>query len=259
MSDDDQTTQETPDPNKELQERLASLTASVGAVQENTSARDSAILEALEGIQRQLQQQAVAPQPAQGGSDWASLFAPQPATPAVPKPQNGVNLGEVGALVQAAVAKAVKPLSDELQANKAQAGLREAHRRSFIQASRTNPRLNDPGSAEAKAFEQIWEARPDLRALPDAPVLVSEIARSLAMSSTQAVRDQSMTKKQAATVKPTRPFFAPSRVNNDAESTRKQLADLREKGAKGELQDTRALADLISLDIQQQLAGQQDD
>lgn len=122
------------------------------------------------------------------------------ATSGTPKPASTARAqsDDMAGLVQDAVSKALQPIYERFAANDKQAALNISHQRSYNEAVNLLPDLIDRESELSKAASRILESRADLLQLPDAPMLVAQIAKGIISDQRRSDKQTTDRKRQAA-------------------------------------------------------------
>lgn len=167
--------------------------------------------------------------PTAAGNPLESILGgqkPQESTPAVAPT-------DIASAIKAAVAEAVNPLVEDINATKQQSALSRAQNVSYQRAVAGIPELKDPNSATSQVFAQLIDGRPDLQALPDGPELAAQIARGIVASNKTEVKEQ-IERKAAAAVDQSQsrpPSAIPRGLPDDYEQAGTVVEELTEKGA----------------------------
>lgn len=176
---------------------LASLRASLASVNKPTSA----------------------PAPSPGLFGDAAEHPAAPAASAVP---------DISGLVEAAVQKALAPLTAKAAEAARISELRAAHEAVFAEIVEDFPELKDQQSELRKTFNVIFDSRQDLQQLPDAPAIVANIARGVLADQRRAEQKQSAAKRAASIHTPT-PVVAEPPADKFSKIAEKAVEDARER------------------------------
>lgn len=119
-----------------------------------------------------------------------------------PKRKQSVNKDDIGDLIATAVAKAVQPLADSIKQDRENDTIKDAQGKSFALAVQQYPDLKDPNSELSQIADKLFNARPDLAVLADAPMVISSMAKGI-LADTRAVnKEVAEHKRNAAVEKP---------------------------------------------------------
>jgi hypothetical protein len=136
--------------------------------------------------------------------------APRPAaTPSAPtapwkqQPQGEVPPAQaLSMLVEQAVAKAIQPIAQRTEEDAKLAQLQAAHERSFSEVAEEHPELRDQTSPLRQTFNALFDGRPEIAALPDAPAIVTTMALGVLGGAAEAQKEQTSRKRSAVIHKP---------------------------------------------------------
>lgn len=135
--------------------------------------------------------------------------------------------GDVNAMIQQAVTSALQPITQKLEASDARVVTQTKQQTVFQEVATQFPALRDTSSQEFQVFARIYNERPDLQALPDAPRVIAEMTRGILSDQRTEDRLQGIQKTRASTGPglPGRPMEAP-----DIKKLEEAHAALVEKG-----------------------------
>ncbi len=164
---------------------------------------------------------------------------------------------DIAAMVQATVRDALAPVTEKIQASEAQAALQNQQAVAYQQAVKTYPGLEDSQSPLSQVAQKIWNGRPDLASLPDAPVVIATMAQGALAEAKLADKVTTERKQQASIVQP-----APvsDKVNQpEAGSRREVINQVREKVQNEGVQGSSAnrFADLFRSNLTETVAESQ--
>lgn len=147
-----------------------------------------------------------------------------PAKPEIPPasiPKSSSDTPDIASMVRGIVQDAIKPITERFDQTEAKQALQLKQKQAFTIAASQCPDLADPESDLSQTVERLWQGRPDLAGLPDAPIVLTNIARGILADARRADVKQVEQKKQANILKPA-PTSA--RVNNEPPNERAELA-----------------------------------
>jgi len=143
----------------------------------------------------------------------AALLSSEPA-----KKTQTLSPNDIAQLVQSSVQQAIAPIAEQVQTNREQQQLAAQQRASFEKAAASEPGLNEDGPLW-DAFQQIWDGRPDLQSLPDAPQLVATMAKGV-LSDARVAEKRTDERKVAANIQ--KPALSGSSLDGINENARAQ-------------------------------------
>lgn len=130
--------------------------------------------------------------------------------------------------INSAVEKALKPMLDQDAEKSARL---TKHQASYAKVVERDPAFLDPSSEEKKYFDQVYNSRPDIQVLEDAPAVVAEMVRGImADDRIEAVRQDLAKSRTALPDSAGRPT-----PQGDPEKVREAFKQLQAKGEKIEL------------------------
>jgi hypothetical protein len=109
---------------------------------------------------------------------------------------------DIAALVAAAVSKAISPITEKIDKAEQQSVLKTQHNVSFSKAVELVPELLDKDSEVSKTAERLWQGRPDIANLPDAPLVFAQIAKGIVADVRKVDKTVTDRKRQAAVQSP---------------------------------------------------------
>lgn len=234
MSDDPKPTETpAPEPAKEptdLEKRLSSIVGVTNELRQNDNTRTAEISDLkslVVGINQKLDSLGTpspgnAP-PATPPADPFALSAPS----ATPDPAASSSQ-DFQTAVNSAVQEALKPLVEQ---NTAQGEKLTKQRAVYAKVLERSPEFGDPTSEEYQLFNQIYNARPDLQVLADAPSIVSEIVRGITADKRQEQASVDLA-KQRVSVPQTMGRDSPQ---GDPQKVREAFTALQAEGERREL------------------------
>jgi hypothetical protein len=107
--------------------------------------------------------------------------------------------GDLRSIVQGELARALKPIIDSTRANSEKEARVRKHQASFAETAQDYPELADPNSEIRVIFDQIYDGRPDLQRLDDAPAVIAPMARGILADQKRSEQAQAG-KKRAASI-----------------------------------------------------------
>lgn len=135
---------------------------------------------------------------------------------------------DIAELVRGIVNEAITPLVEDKKAQAERDQRAAKHQVAWTQAVRENPELNDPASPLRAAAERLWQGKPELQALDDAPLIVAHLARSVLAEARATENQKTEVKRTAGVAKPT-PIT--QRTQFTASDADRAIADVRESAA----------------------------
>jgi hypothetical protein len=155
----------------------------------------------------------------------------RPRTPEAPPkaaPTDKVAGTDIAEMVKGIVQEALSPLVQEHQERTAREARAAKHNAAFAKAISENPELADTASPLRKTADRIWEGRPDLQVLDDAPLIVANLARSFLVTEKSIEQTKTEVKRQAGV---TRPAPVTQRTQYTESETDRAISDARESAA----------------------------
>jgi len=135
---------------------------------------------------------------------------------------------DIAEIVKGIVQEAIGPLVQEREERKAQETRAARHNAAWSRAVAENPELSDAASPLRKTAERIWEGRPDLQVLDDAPLIVANLARSFLVTERATEQGKTEVKRQAGV---TRPVPVTQRTQFTESEKDQAVSDVREDAA----------------------------
>lgn len=228
--------------------RLATL------IGENKDA-DNGLQSRLSTIEQQISSLAAAisnsggKQPSGNDSDADDNIWPQRKS----KPKGDDIAALVNAAVQDAIAPVVKKFTERDQADI----IKNQQQASFNAAVAQYPDLKDPASDLSQMADKLYQNRLDLASLPDAPMIISSMAKGI-LADTRAVNAEVREHKRNAAVQDTKPVgnLTLDSLSEDRDRAT-QAKDLKEKVIEKTQQEgtqVEDFADLFRLNLEQKMA-----
>jgi hypothetical protein len=174
-----------------------------------------------------------------------------------PKRKSNGNSEDVGALVSAAIKEAIAPISEEMAAYKQDreaSKVTDAQRQSYNIAAQQYPDLKDANSELSKIADKLFQSRPDLAALPDAPMVISSMAKGILADTRAVTKEVTQQKRDAAVTKPNASGNLDINQLSEDRDRVTQAKELKEKlieKSQAEGSSTEDLADLFRLNLEQ--------
>lgn len=219
---------ETPKEPTDLEKRLSAITGVTKELRENDTDRKAEVADLKQlivGMNQKLESLALAPSrnapPATLPADPFSVPGPS-ADPAMSSPQ------DFQTAVNAAVQEALRPL---VQENTTKSERLQKQQAVYAKVLERSPEFADPSSDESKLFQQIYNARPDLQVLEDAPALVAEIVRGISADKRQEAAAIELAKARASVPQ----TMGRGPAQGDPEKVREAFAQLQAEGERREL------------------------
>jgi hypothetical protein len=119
------------------------------------------------------------------------------------EPQGAQTPGDIAGIVEAAIAKAVAPLYQKAAVDQASTERRGQHEVAFQEAARDYPELLTPTSELRQVFNALYDNRPDVAQLPDAPLIIANMARGILADQRRGEQRVAADKRAAAVHVPT--------------------------------------------------------
>ncbi len=107
--------------------------------------------------------------------------------------------GDINAMIQQAVTSALQPITQRLQETDERGVTQSKQQTVFQEVATQFPALRDTNSQEFQVFARIYNERPDLQKLPDAPRVIAEMTRGILSDQHTEDRIQSIQKTRAST------------------------------------------------------------
>lgn len=227
---------------------LKRLAGIIGEAKDN----DHGLQTRLADMEQQLQALAASitatPKKRQGGDDPDEIW---------PKRKSNGNSDDVGALVSAAIKEAIAPISEEMaqyKKDREASKVTDAQRQSYSIAAQQYPDLQDPNSELSKIADKLFQSRPDLAILPDAPMVISSMAKGILADTRTVNKEVEQHKRNAAVNKPNATGnldVAQLSEDRDRATQAKELKDKLIEKSQAEGSSTEDFADLFRLNLEQ--------
>lgn len=130
-----------------------------------------------------------------------------PSDPFTP-PNSLTDPGSFDTQMKAAIESALSPITKRIADDDARVELQQKQAAVLQEVASTMPELRDPTSAEHQLFTKLYNGRPDIQKLPDAPRIVAEMTRGLMADKRVENHTFDVAKSRASAV----PSMGPSRA-----------------------------------------------
>lgn len=181
-------------------------------------------------------------------------------TPPVGTQESPANSQDIVSLVKAAVSEAVKPINERFERSEVETRRLEKQKQAFGIAARQFPDLADPESELSRTVERLWQGRPDLAQLDDAPLIFANLARGVVTDQRRQNASTAERKREAQIPRPSdvvQRALNKGETNDRVEAARQVKERAGEQGIAGS--GAAPLADLFRANLQTALAeGNQD-
>lgn len=104
---------------------------------------------------------------------------------------------DIAGVVKAEIQKALAPWTRQAAEQARMSELRQAHEAAFAREVEEFPDLKNPDSDLRKVFNEIYDGRPDLQVIPDAPAIIANMARGVLADQRRAEQKQTAAKRTA--------------------------------------------------------------
>lgn len=247
--------QQTQSAAGDVEARIGSILAQRDRAQDQNTAlqqQNRVLAERLARLEDTLSSQIRQPADAPGSRDRQDPSAGQRSAPASSQ--------DIVELVRNAVTEAVKPINERFERSEAETRRLEKQKQAFGIAARQFPDLADPESVLSQTVERLWQGRPDLAQLDDAPVVFANIASGIVADQRRQTAQQTERKRDAQIPRPSdvvQRALNKGDTGDRAEAARQVKEKASEQGVVGS--GAAPFADLFRANLQSALAeGNQD-